>query len=284
MTDSQNSRDNFTKTTVDILGRRVGYLCSKPDCRKHTVGSNTIDNKATSLGEAAHITAASPGGTRYNPDLTPEQRSDISNGIWLCCNCATLIDKDHLKFPVELLHEWKKDAELESSQRLEGKGNATYIAVPILEADLLGWGRSRVPMCISNKNPIEIHDGKEVIVAGSKPIIHWSLTWRYDFVIHNNSTVPAINVKIESIGKIHFTDFQKPNDVNSIPPLHNLSLKVKYECMIEGAHTVADEMKKPRFPDLFKDMILRLTYLDERRNEHVSYVEFVDGTMINRKA
>ena len=284
MIENKNSRDDFTKAVIDILGRRVGYLCSKPDCRKPTVGSNTNDSRATSIGEAAHITAASPGGARYNPDLTQEQRSDISNGIWLCSNCATLIDKDPLKFPVELLYNWKKNAEIESSQRLEGKGSTTYNPVPILEADMLGWGRSRVNMAYSNKNPIEERDGYLVHVAGQNPIIHWALAWRYDLVIHNNSTVPAINVKVESIGKIHFTEFQKPNDVNSIAPLQSMSLKVKYECMVEGVHTVADEMKKPRFPGVFKDMTLKLTYLDESRKENISYVEFVDGIMINWKA
>jgi len=32
------NRDNFTEDTKSRAARRVGFLCSKPDCRCHTVG------------------------------------------------------------------------------------------------------------------------------------------------------------------------------------------------------------------------------------------------------
>lgn len=84
------NRDDFTVKTVDILGKRVGFLCSNPDCRRHTVGPNSAKEKFTILGVAAHITAASPGGPRYDSAQTADQRKDIDNGIWLCVNCSTL--------------------------------------------------------------------------------------------------------------------------------------------------------------------------------------------------
>jgi len=47
----------------------------------------------------------------------------------------------------------------------------------------------------------------------------------------------------------------------------------------------ADEIISPRFPDKFNNnLILKLTYYDEARNEHISYVEFKEGEIINRKA
>lgn len=50
-----------------------------------TVGSSlksivSVDN----VGEAAHITGASPNGPRYDPFITAASRSDIATGIWLC--------------------------------------------------------------------------------------------------------------------------------------------------------------------------------------------------------
>lgn len=56
----------------------------------------TPPRAATNAGVAAHITAASPGGARYDAALTPEARADIGNGIWLCQNHARLIDNDEL--------------------------------------------------------------------------------------------------------------------------------------------------------------------------------------------
>jgi hypothetical protein len=63
------------------------------------------------LGVAAHITAASPLGPRYDFALTKEQRSAPENGIWLCQNCAKLIDSDTLRFPSQILRHWKQSAE-----------------------------------------------------------------------------------------------------------------------------------------------------------------------------
>ena len=74
-----------------------------------------IHKKRVSIGEAAHITAAAEGGPRYNPDLTPEERSSIENGIWLCRSCARLIDSDERVYSIELLRMWKYAAEYEQS-------------------------------------------------------------------------------------------------------------------------------------------------------------------------
>ena len=67
---------------------------------------------------AAHITAASPEGPRYDPHLTDEQRRGIDNGIWTCQNCGKLVDNDHTRYTVEQLRRMKADAELEAQKRV----------------------------------------------------------------------------------------------------------------------------------------------------------------------
>jgi hypothetical protein len=62
------------------------------------------------VGQAAHITAASPGGARFDPALTPTQRASADNGLWLCQNCGKLIDSDDEHFTVETLRGWKRQA------------------------------------------------------------------------------------------------------------------------------------------------------------------------------
>lgn len=74
----------------------MGGKCSNPNCRRETKGPHSNPQKRVSIGEAAHITAAAEGGPRYNPDLTPEERSSIENGIWLCKSCARMIDSDEI--------------------------------------------------------------------------------------------------------------------------------------------------------------------------------------------
>src|SRR5690348_11630549 len=104
-------RDDFSESVKRALAARVGNLCSNPGCRALTSGPHEDVTKAVNPGVAAHITAAAPGGPRYDATLTAEQRAAIENALWLCQNCAKLIDSDPVRFPVALLQGWKAQAE-----------------------------------------------------------------------------------------------------------------------------------------------------------------------------
>ncbi len=113
---TNSNRDNFSEKTKRTLAERVGLRCSSPGCERPTHGPSLCDTDRVNIGVAAHITSASAGtkekpGPRYDPLLTSAKRKDITNGIWLCQNCAKLIDSDIKSFPVALLLQWKKDAE-----------------------------------------------------------------------------------------------------------------------------------------------------------------------------
>lgn len=113
-------RDDFYKDTKRELRERVAGKCSKPDCGIETQGPSKTGSKDLNVGKAAHICAASVGGPRFDSKMTPSQRKNTDNGIWLCSNCADLIDKDAETYPVALLHEWKKNAE-EKAHNNRGK-------------------------------------------------------------------------------------------------------------------------------------------------------------------
>jgi len=71
--------------------------------------------KVINVGVAAHIKAAAPGGPRYDPLQTAEERQHSSNGIWLCSAHAKQIDDDHTHFTVDVLRLWKQQAEERST-------------------------------------------------------------------------------------------------------------------------------------------------------------------------
>jgi len=104
-------RDDFTEEVKRVLVLRAGAACSNPGCRALTIGPQDDPTKAVNVGVAAHITSAAAGGPRYNPSLSPEERRHSDNGIWLCQNCAELVDNDVAQFPEALLREWKTVAE-----------------------------------------------------------------------------------------------------------------------------------------------------------------------------
>ena len=78
-------------------------------------------DKTINVGEASHICAAAPGGKRYNPQMTSEERKSFDNGIWMCRTHAALIDRDEKYFTVEMLRKWKEDAESETGKELIGE-------------------------------------------------------------------------------------------------------------------------------------------------------------------
>lgn len=107
------ARDDFRKPIVEVLKMRAAYICSNPSCKKMTVApSDTGDDKVVYMGRAAHICAASPDGPRYDATMTSEERGAITNAIFLCGNCADIIDDNGgLDYSVELLHQWKSEHE-----------------------------------------------------------------------------------------------------------------------------------------------------------------------------
>jgi hypothetical protein len=102
-------RDDFTEEVKRAIAQRVNYMCSR--CNATTTGPQAEASKALNVGVAAHITAASREGPRYDESLTSEQRRHANNGVWLCQTCAKLVDNDAARFTVETVRGWKDEAE-----------------------------------------------------------------------------------------------------------------------------------------------------------------------------
>lgn len=113
-------RDEFNRETVDALAKRVGVRCSNPSCRRITTGPRSDTQRIVNIGVAAHITAAAVSGPRFDVALNSEQRGSIANGIWLCQNCAKLIDNDPARYSVQVLNDWKTRAEASALAEIEG--------------------------------------------------------------------------------------------------------------------------------------------------------------------
>lgn len=113
-------RDDFTQQTLDILAKRVGVRCSNPSCRKLTTGPRSDTKRIINIGVGAHITAATLGGPRFDANLSHGERRSPENGVWLCQNCAKLIDNDPPRYTIETLRDWKGRAEATALSEIEG--------------------------------------------------------------------------------------------------------------------------------------------------------------------
>jgi len=116
-------RDDFDKPVVDALAKRAAFICSNPDCKTLTIAPSEEDSlKSIYIGKAAHIKAAAKDGPRFEPSMTSDERKSIDNGIFLCSNCADMIDKNKgIDFSVEILHKWKSTHENWVSKNLNKK-------------------------------------------------------------------------------------------------------------------------------------------------------------------
>jgi hypothetical protein len=143
-------RDEFKQSVRNAVAARVGHRCSNPDCGAVTSGPGTTPGSTVNVGVAAHITAASPGGARFDPTLSNEERAAASNGIWTCQTCAKLIDSDVEAYPVDLLRRWKAEAEGRADRMLRARVGSLSepldLAVPALDSEksLLSYANTSV--------------------------------------------------------------------------------------------------------------------------------------------
>jgi len=129
-------RDDFPKPVKDVLAKRVGHRCSNPNCRNPTSGPQDNARKSVNVGVAAHISAASAGGPRYEATLSSEARTAVDNGIWLCGKCAKLVDNDEMHYTSDLLRRWKKLSEEAARLAVESGSDQAALKTDI---ELLGF-------------------------------------------------------------------------------------------------------------------------------------------------
>jgi hypothetical protein len=114
-------RADFPWRVRKLIAERAGYRCSKPDCRRTTLGPGAGPADVARIGVACHIHSAEPGGPRGRGGLSLEQLQAASNGIWLCADHGRLIDTNQGRgYPPQLLRGWRQLHEAYLAQEMRG--------------------------------------------------------------------------------------------------------------------------------------------------------------------
>lgn len=209
-----NLRDDFVGKVKEKLRARVGNKCSNPDCRVYTTGPGTED-KINNIGVAAHICAASPGGPRYDLNMTVKERKSFDNGIWLCANCSIDIDRDVERYTVQLLKKWKKDAEDKARNELGKKAAEPDDAINTVAMALTGYPKSFLSQSIEN-----VHKAAVISLEEKDP--RFKVSSRFD----GKNTIFTLNARSE----VSMTA--------SIPRIIAKSLSSDYKKFIEAGETL----------------------------------------------
>lgn len=91
-----------TKEILRELYLKSGNRCAFPGCEK-----TILNDKGNVVGQICHIEAAMPGGERFNPNQTNEDRRQASNLLLLCYE-HHIETNDVEAFPVERMQSIKK--------------------------------------------------------------------------------------------------------------------------------------------------------------------------------
>lgn len=184
-------RDDFSAPVRRVLAERVAYRCSRPGCRAPTVAAALAPRQTASVGVAAHISAAAPGGPRFDASLLPEERSSANNGIWLCQTDSRLVDVDPARYSTDVLRSWKAAAEEAAASEIgrpvefggrgldvrERRDQRTWLRLAIYrrlsQSNLTGGSRMRHLVRDLDRQYEEADIWSEVVHLREEDLLHW---------------------------------------------------------------------------------------------------------------
>ena len=150
-----SGRDDFNQPNLRLLAQRAGYICAYPDCRQLTIGpSDDRKSRLTMVGVGAHITAAAPGGPRYDASITPEERASETNGIWMCQLHGKQVDDNASRHTAEDLRRWKAQHEQWVFARISSADSVLKHGITSLAIENIGPFRERSHIALGRHNVV----------------------------------------------------------------------------------------------------------------------------------
>jgi hypothetical protein len=101
MSESTKALSAPTVPTLKRLFAVSGNRCAFPKCKQPIVVDETV------VGKVCHIKAKEPGGKRYDPTQSPQERHGFDNLVLMCGPHHDVIDDDDTNFTVEVLKQLK---------------------------------------------------------------------------------------------------------------------------------------------------------------------------------
>lgn len=266
------NRDDFTKKVIRELKDRVNDICSNPSCRVSTKGPKG-NNDSFTIGVASHICAAAPGGPRYDASMSSEYRKSFENGIWLCANCATKIDKNTSPYSIKTLNKWKRDAEADARNNIGIKSITHQDALDMLTMSLTGFPKNFIVQTIENAH-----------IATSQSIAQ--LDSRFDVVSsYSKGTTSFIlnaNVPVELTASINDYEKYQKDFSELIRAGKTLRLDNK-DVTFSGSPIFEDLIDKQEgkliFSALEKKALLKVSLVGESNNE-IESLDDIGGALV----
>jgi hypothetical protein len=105
--DRGRGRKISVDTERQLWSASAGY-CERPECLTYLFHAGD-NGRVVTLGQLAHIVAASVGGPRADLDAEEQQLVAFDNLILLCPTCHYIVDHAEEEHPVNVLARWKRE-------------------------------------------------------------------------------------------------------------------------------------------------------------------------------
>lgn len=234
-------RDDFSNEVKRTAAARVGYRCSNPRCRKLTSGPGVDPSRALSIGVAAHITAASPSGPRFDGSLSTEQRSSIDNAIWLCQSCGALVDRDLDRFTVDTLRDWKRRAENAAAAELAAGTEFRPVAAGELRQELT-VGELAAVRALSEEFGCDVATNVNVSASDGWLNLHAAVVRGEDFV--------AIEIREYNGRGLPYFQIEHLIELGTTLTFHRFHKFVLYVAVVSNAPPELDRLVRARLEHL----------------------------------
>lgn len=134
MLSNTTSRGTVPPAQEKVLVARSGNCCAYPSCGIDlVVDARHQGDRPKAVGKVAHIAAASPGGPRFDPGMTPQQRGAASNLIYLCGSHHDAIDSQLELHTREFLIQAKMEHEKVVARAMRrAMGDVTYAELTLV--------------------------------------------------------------------------------------------------------------------------------------------------------
>jgi len=116
---------NYSDRTLKILWGRAAGRCAVPICRMELFAEATEHDPIVTIGDIAHIEAASDAGPRANTAKAKKERDEYDNLILLCLTCHRRLDGQKNSNSVERIKKLRTDHEAWVRNSLPERGKST---------------------------------------------------------------------------------------------------------------------------------------------------------------
>lgn len=200
-----------TPDTIRELYLKSGNECAFPGC-DHRI----VNQEGVFIAQLCHIEAALPGGPRFNPHQTNEERREFGN-LMLMCHAHHKVTDDVVQYSAVRLRQIKRDHEARFTDVIEHIRNSIvdYTAAATLSGphtlarmnDVLDWGNSEEEARESGKELAEFAERLKRVPQRTRQLLHIvvdrgsSPEWGHNFGALHDDIVEATHLSDAEVVK-----------------------------------------------------------------------------------